>query len=141
MASLAPKILFKTSIRGISTTPQQSFLFKKLWRLPEKHEHCTGRERKEYELIQSGNDDPWLEKPILRKANSTKAEPNIVLGCHERRLVGCICNEDAQSIGWWWLWKGESTRCMCGHWFKLEYTPAVEATGKQTAEIPAATHA
>jgi len=137
MANLAPKLLFKTSVRTISTTSQQGLFFKKLYRLPEKSEHCTGRERKEFELMQAGNDDPWLEKPIVRKANSTKEDPNIVLCPHERRLVGCMCNEEAHTIGWWYLWKGEPTRCMCGHWFKLEYSPAVEDTGKQTAEIPA----
>jgi len=137
MASLAPKIMFNTSVRAFSSTPQQSFFFKKLYRLPTKAEHCTGRERKEYELIQAGNDDPWNEKICIRKANSTKADPNIVFGCHERRLMGCRCTEDAATIGWWYLWKGEPTRCMCGHWFKLEYAPAVEETGNQTAKIPA----
>jgi len=137
MATLAPKLLLRASVRGISTTPQQSFFFKKLYRLPEKSEHCTGRERKEFELIQAGNDDPWLMKGTIRKAKSTKEDPNIVLGCNERRLMGCLCNEEAHNIGWWYLWKGEPVRCMCGHWFKLEYTPAVDDTGKQTAEIPA----
>jgi len=136
MACLAPRVLAKTSVRGIATTSQQNFFFKQLYRLPEKSEHCTGQERKEYELIQSGNDDPWLEKGTIRKAVSTKADPNIVYGAYERRLMGCLCNQDAHNIAWWWLWKGEPVRCMCGHWFKLEYITPVHATGQQTSPLP-----
>lgn len=63
--------------------------------------------------------DPFKVKAVQRKHNSTRNDPNIVHSFDKSRVVGCICEEESQSIKWMWLHEGEPKRCQCGHWFKL----------------------
>ena len=81
-------------------------------------------------LIQSINiffsfQDPYRMDDIIRKKKSTPEDPNIVYGCNDRRMIGCVCHEHACVVAWKWLYKGEPDRCGCGHWFKLEYVDPV----------------
>ena len=32
--------------------------------------------------------------------------------------MGCVCEEDATSICWMWVHKGDPRRCECGYWMK-----------------------
>ena len=56
---------------------------------------------------------------VFKRGPGTQASPNLIPSAFEERLVGCICQEDATSINYMWLKKGENKRCECGHWFKL----------------------
>ncbi|XP_003746148.1 cytochrome c oxidase subunit 5B, mitochondrial [Galendromus occidentalis] len=87
-------------------------------KIHDHFEHATGKEKYELEAIRSGNLDPFDEAPRKRGVG-TKDQPNLVPSIKEKRLVGCICEEDAVVINYMWVHKGELRRCMCGHWFKL----------------------
>jgi cytochrome C oxidase polypeptide Vb (fragment) len=54
---------------------------------------------------------------------SSKEKPNIVLTFEPKRLIGCICEEDATSIKYMWVHIGEPKRCSCGYWFKAIQAP------------------
>lgn len=63
------------------------------------------------------NQDPYYIQ--ARKRNEgTKENPNIVPSFEPKRLVGCVCEEDATSILWMWVHKSDPKRCACGYWFK-----------------------
>lgn len=59
----------------------------------------------------------------MNRGEGTKEKPNMIPSAFESRMVGCICEEDSQSIVWMWLKKGEAKRCQCGFWFQLYYEP------------------
>ncbi|KAK7489012.1 hypothetical protein BaRGS_00019673 [Batillaria attramentaria] len=79
---------------------------------------CCGLER--YELLAklAGNEDPF-EMNVKKRAKGSFDEPTMIPSLYDKRLVGCICEEDAVSINWMYLHKGEPKRCECGYWFKL----------------------
>jgi len=86
--------------------------------MPDTLGHAVGIER--YELLAklAGNEDPF-EMNVKKRAKGTVDEPTLIPSLYEKRLVGCICEEDAVSINWMFLHKGEPKRCECGYWFKL----------------------
>ncbi|CAD7686481.1 unnamed protein product [Nyctereutes procyonoides] len=50
----------------------------------------------------------------------TKEDPNLVPSITNKRIVGCICEEDNSTVIWFWLHKGEAQRCpSCGTHYKL----------------------
>ncbi|CAH1775372.1 unnamed protein product [Owenia fusiformis] len=79
----------------------------------------VGAERYEQLMRLAGNEDPF-EMNVMQMGKGTKSEPTAIPSLYEKRLVGCICEEDAVSINWMHLHKGEPKRCECGYWFKLE---------------------
>lgn len=81
-------------------------------------EHATGLEKRELLAKVAGNENPFDMKVIKRGAG-TKAQPNEIPSAFDARIVGCICEEDATSVNWMWLHKGQPRRCDCGHWFSL----------------------
>ncbi|XP_074654128.1 cytochrome c oxidase subunit 5B, mitochondrial-like [Tubulanus polymorphus] len=95
--------------------------------MPDTLGHSVGAER--YELLAklAGNEDPFEMNVKMRGAGS-KEEPNLVPSIYEKRLVGCICEEDATCINWMHLYKGEPKRCECGHWFQLSELKSVDYT-------------
>jgi len=80
-------------------------------------EHATGEEKKMLLLEEKGITDPYYLN-TLKRGPGTKDNPNIVPSFEPKRLVGCICEEDATSINWMWVHKGDPRRCDCGYWFK-----------------------
>lgn len=87
-------------------------------KLPHYIEHATGLERKELLARAAGNDDPFGMK-VLKRGAGTKDSPNLVPSVLDKRIIGCICEEDSTSINWMWVHKDDPKRCACGHWFKL----------------------
>jgi len=73
-------------------------------------------------LEQKGVTDPYFENTVKRGVG-TKEIPNLILSFEEKRLIGCICEEDATCINWMWVHKGDPKRCECGHWFKCVDAP------------------
>nr|AIU94781.1 hypothetical protein [Phragmatopoma lapidosa] len=86
--------------------------------MPDTLGHAVGPERFELLAKAAGNEDPF-EMNVKRRAKGTKDEPTLIPSMYERRLVGCICEEDSLSINWMYLHKGEEKRCACGFYFKL----------------------
>ncbi|KAM7451936.1 Cytochrome c oxidase subunit 5B [Porites harrisoni] len=99
--------------RGISVTSTR------LGRIPTDAEQATGLERKEYEAMAAGIEDPFNMKP-QRGPPGTKDKPTEVLSIYEDRIIGCVCEPDATSIVWRKLKLNELTRCDCGHYFILK---------------------
>ncbi|GLH08601.1 hypothetical protein R5R35_005674 [Gryllus longicercus] len=121
MAGLCARIVLQTSRRHFSCTSVK--LADKM--MPDPIEHATGLEKRELLARQTGNEDPFDMKVIKRSMSSTRDKPNTIPSAFESRIIGCICEEDATCINWMWLYKGQQTRCECGHWFKLVDKPPV----------------
>ncbi|XP_036602278.1 cytochrome c oxidase subunit 5B, mitochondrial-like [Trichosurus vulpecula] len=77
--------------------------------IPSDEEQDTGLEREI--MMASRNDlDPYnILAP--KAAPGTKEEPNLVPSIDDKRIVGCICEEDNSAVIWFWLHKGETQRC------------------------------
>ncbi|XP_048761702.2 cytochrome c oxidase subunit 5B, mitochondrial-like [Ostrea edulis] len=88
--------------------------------VPDLGGHAVGMERYEI-LCEMEGKDPWDMKPSTKqKGFGTRDNPHIVNSVYDRRLVGCICDEDTGQIQYFWLYKGEPKRCYCGHFFKIK---------------------
>ncbi|XP_019401570.1 PREDICTED: cytochrome c oxidase subunit 5B, mitochondrial [Crocodylus porosus] len=86
--------------------------------IPTDEEQATGLERKVLEALQKGTDPYSMFPPKCQEG--TREDPNLVPSVNEKRLVGCICEEDNSAIIWFWLHKGEPQRCpSCGVHYKL----------------------
>jgi len=86
--------------------------------IPDIMDHATGLEKRELLAIAAGNKDPF-GMDALKRGPGTKDQPNLVPSMEDKRMIGCICEEDSTSIIYMWLHKGDPKRCECGHWFKL----------------------
>ncbi|XP_044293393.1 cytochrome c oxidase subunit 5B, mitochondrial [Varanus komodoensis] len=86
--------------------------------IPTDEEQATGMERKVMEALKKGL-DPYSMFPPKKHAG-TKEDPTLVPSVTDKRIVGCICEEDSSSIIWFWVHKGEMHRCpSCGAHYKL----------------------
>merc|ERR1711872_883515 len=86
--------------------------------MPDTLGHAVGAERFELLAELRGNEDPF-EMNIKKRAEGTFDKPNLIPSFYDKRLVGCVCEEDATCINWMQLHQGEPKRCECGYWFKL----------------------
>ncbi|XP_066275048.1 cytochrome c oxidase subunit 5B, mitochondrial-like isoform X1 [Branchiostoma lanceolatum] len=87
--------------------------------VPTDEEQATGLEKRELDAKKAGIADPFSME-INTTPPGTRDSPCQVPSIYERRLVGCVCEEDATYIQWMWLEKGDAQRCECGHWFQLQ---------------------
>nr|CDS25266.2 cytochrome c oxidase subunit Vb:COX4 [Hymenolepis microstoma] len=82
----------------------------------------------------------YREFKVRDGGKTTENEPNLIPFDEERRMVGCICHEDNHHISYLLLYKGLTTRCKCGHWFKLvdfnEYEAARDRYWKKIEREP-----
>ena len=86
--------------------------------VPPDEEQATGLER-EVMLAACRGQDPY--NTLAPKATSgAKEGPNLVPSITDKRIVGCICEEDNSPVIRFWLHKGEAQRCpSCGTHYKL----------------------
>nr|CDS25395.2 NAD dependent deacetylase sirtuin 1 [Hymenolepis microstoma] len=63
--------------------------------------------------------DPYEVRRVLMPSFTSKEEPNLVASTSNTRLIGCLCEPEADVINWMELSKGKPAKCYCGHWFKL----------------------
>ncbi|KAJ3606013.1 hypothetical protein NHX12_028056 [Muraenolepis orangiensis] len=64
----------------------------------------------------------WTPYSMLKPKEyaGSKADPHIVPSITNKRIVGCICEEDNTSIVWFWLHQGVAQRCpSCGAHYQL----------------------
>ncbi|KAM8941924.1 cytochrome c oxidase subunit 5B, mitochondrial isoform 1-T1 [Lycaon pictus] len=86
--------------------------------VPTDDEQATGLEREVMMAAQKGLDPYNILAP--KAAAGTKEDPNLVPSITNKRIVGCICEEDNSTVIWFWLHKGEAQRCpSCGTHYKL----------------------
>ncbi|KAM9395248.1 cytochrome c oxidase subunit 5B2 [Salvelinus alpinus] len=86
--------------------------------IPTDEEQATGLERRAMQALKKGK-DPWsILKP--KEYAGTKEDPHIVPGISDKRLVGCLCEEDNTAIVWFWLHEGKPQRCPeCGSHYQF----------------------
>ncbi|XP_047706556.1 cytochrome c oxidase subunit 5B, mitochondrial-like [Prionailurus viverrinus] len=86
--------------------------------VPTDDEQATGLEREVMMAARKGLDPYNMLAP--KAASGTKEDPNLVPSITDKRIVGCICEEDNSAVIWFWLHKGEAQRCpSCGTHYKL----------------------
>ncbi|KAM6113247.1 cytochrome c oxidase subunit 5B, mitochondrial [Phoenicopterus ruber ruber] len=86
--------------------------------LASDEEQATGLERKVLEAMNKGLDPYSMFRP--KRYAGTKEDPNLVPSIGNKRIVGCVCEEDNSCVIWFWLHQGEAQRCpSCGAHYKL----------------------
>ncbi|NP_001279035.1 cytochrome c oxidase subunit 5B, mitochondrial [Callorhinchus milii] len=86
--------------------------------IPTDEEQATGLEKIIMQAALKGQDPYNLLKP--KEYAGTKADPHIVPSITDKRIVGCVCEEDNTVVIWFWLHKGNPCRCpSCGSYYKL----------------------
>ncbi|KAF8569943.1 hypothetical protein P879_01991 [Paragonimus westermani] len=63
--------------------------------------------------------DPYEVKRVKMQTMSSEASPNLVASDYSSRMIGCVCEPEADAINWMELTKGDPVKCYCGHWFQL----------------------
>ncbi|MBN3295821.1 COX5B oxidase, partial [Amia calva] len=86
--------------------------------IPTDDEQATGLERRSLQALKKGQDPFSIFRP--KTYTGTKEDPHIVPCIGNKRLVGCLCEEDNTAIVWFWLHEGNAQRCpSCGSHYKL----------------------
>nr|ABR23413.1 cytochrome c oxidase polyprotein Vb [Ornithodoros parkeri] len=116
MASLVGRSLVKNARRALIINARRYKSEEK--RIFDAREYACGKEKLELDAIAAGNEDPF-DMRVFKRGPGTKDNPNLIPSYLEKRMIGCICEEDATVINWMWLHRGDPRRCECGHWFKL----------------------
>ncbi|KAJ7373848.1 Cytochrome c oxidase subunit 5B [Desmophyllum pertusum] len=78
--------------------------------IPTDAEQLTGKEKKEYDALAAGIEDPFCRKPY-EGLPGTKDKPLEVMSMYNERIIGCVCEPDATLIVWRKLQLNEETRC------------------------------
>ncbi|XP_006880471.1 PREDICTED: uncharacterized protein LOC102876510 [Elephantulus edwardii] len=93
--------------------------------VPAGHDQTTGWEREVMTAARKGQDPCNMLAP--KAAAGTKEDPDLVSSITNKRIVGCICEEDNSAVIWFWLHKGDAQRCSnCGTHYEL-VTPPVSS--------------
>ncbi|KAK9964881.1 hypothetical protein ABG768_006014 [Culter alburnus] len=96
-------------------TPQRAMAGKGI---PTDDEQAAGLERRILQALKKGQDPYSIFKP--KEYTGSKDDPHIVPSINNKRLVGCLCEEDNTAIVWFWLHEGNPQRCpSCGSHYKL----------------------
>ncbi|XP_072341617.1 cytochrome c oxidase subunit 5B, mitochondrial-like isoform X1 [Scyliorhinus torazame] len=86
--------------------------------IPTDEEQATGMEKMIMQAMKTGKDPFNIMKP--KEYAGTKDDPHIVPSVTNKRLVGCICEEDNTAVIWFWLHDGDAQRCpSCGAHYQL----------------------
>ncbi|RVE66254.1 hypothetical protein OJAV_G00124390 [Oryzias javanicus] len=86
--------------------------------IPTDEEQATGLEKIIMKAMKEGTDPYNMMKP--KSFAGSKADPHLVPSITNKRIVGCVCEEDNTSVVWFWLHEGEAQRCpSCGSHYKL----------------------
>ncbi|XP_056629169.1 cytochrome c oxidase subunit 5B, mitochondrial isoform X2 [Triplophysa dalaica] len=84
--------------------------------IPSDEEQATGLEKI---VLQAAKKDPFnILKP--EEYVGSKEDPHIVPSIANKRIIGCVCEEDNTAVIWFWLHQGEAQCCpSCGAYYKL----------------------
>ncbi|KAL7846756.1 hypothetical protein SRHO_G00217360 [Serrasalmus rhombeus] len=86
--------------------------------IPTDEQQATGLEKAIMRSMKAGTDPYSMLKP--KQYSGSKQDPHIVPSITNKRIVGCVCEEDNTAIVWFWLHEGEAQRCpSCGSHYKL----------------------
>ncbi|XP_062269115.1 cytochrome c oxidase subunit 5B, mitochondrial [Platichthys flesus] len=122
---MAARLLLRSAFRA--ATSRQAARVPALTRsmaaggIPTDEEQATGLERIIMDAMKEGKDPYNMLKP--KWYSGTKEDPNIVPSITNKRIVGCICEEDNTSVVWFWIHDGEAQRCpSCGSYYQLVHS-------------------
>ncbi|KAL7670602.1 hypothetical protein ACOME3_005538 [Neoechinorhynchus agilis] len=79
-----------------------------------------GMARLDVALRLRGIANPMRPIQIKRKAISTREDPNVVTSFHDESVLGCVCEEEQCHVKYMKIYRGETKRCYCAHWFRLD---------------------
>uniref|UniRef100_A0A673HDE8 Cytochrome c oxidase subunit 5B, mitochondrial n=1 Tax=Sinocyclocheilus rhinocerous TaxID=307959 RepID=A0A673HDE8_9TELE len=86
--------------------------------IPTDEEQATGLEKKIMNAMKTGTDPYNILKP--KEYAGSKSDPHLVPSITNKRIIGCVCEEDNTAVVWFWLHEGEAQRCpSCGSHYKL----------------------
>merc|ERR1712240_129934 len=86
--------------------------------IPSDEEQATGLEKILIKTTREGTDPYSMMKP--KEYAGSKTDPHLVPSITNKRIVGCVCEEDNTCVVWFWLHEGEAQRCpSCGSHYKL----------------------
>uniref|UniRef100_A0AAY4DXE2 Cytochrome c oxidase subunit 5B, mitochondrial n=1 Tax=Denticeps clupeoides TaxID=299321 RepID=A0AAY4DXE2_9TELE len=109
---MAFRVLLRTC-RGLQAFMKAIFLNAAFSGIPTDEEQAAGLERRILQELKKGKDPYSILKP--KEYAGTKADPHVVPCIGNKRLVGCLCEEDNTAIVWFWLHEGNAQRCpSCG---------------------------
>ncbi|XP_029460175.1 cytochrome c oxidase subunit 5B, mitochondrial [Rhinatrema bivittatum] len=113
---MASRLLARSAVRVLSRVGAPRAM--SAGGIPTDEEQATGLERKIMEATKKGIDPYSIFKP--KAYAGTKEDPHIVPSITNKRIVGCICEEENTCVIWFWLHMGEPQRCpSCGAHYKL----------------------
>ncbi|CAL9682460.1 unnamed protein product [Knipowitschia caucasica] len=86
--------------------------------IPSDKDQATGLEKVIMRAMEEGTDPYSMMKP--KEYAGSKSDPHLVPSISNKRIVGCVCDEDNTAVIWFWLHEGEPQRCpSCGAHYKL----------------------
>ncbi|XP_043110582.1 cytochrome c oxidase subunit 5B, mitochondrial [Puntigrus tetrazona] len=119
---MASKVLLRAC--RLTLTARRSVLMKTPRRamasegIPTDEEQAAGLERRVLQAMKKGQDPYSIFKP--KEYTGSRDDPHIVPSINNKRLVGCLCEEDNTAVVWFWLHEGDAQRCpSCGSHYKL----------------------
>uniref|UniRef100_A0A3P8U8G8 Cytochrome c oxidase subunit 5B, mitochondrial n=1 Tax=Amphiprion percula TaxID=161767 RepID=A0A3P8U8G8_AMPPE len=88
--------------------------------IPTDEEQATGLEKVIMKAMRDGTDPYNMMKP--KGYAGSKMDPHLVPSITNKRIVGCVCEEDNTAVVWFWLHEGEAQRCpSCGAHYHLDH--------------------
>merc|ERR1712212_630038 len=86
--------------------------------VPTDEEQATGMEKITMAATKEGKDPYNMFRP--KEYAGSKIDPHLVPSITNKRIVGCVCEEDNTCVVWFWLHEGDAQRCpSCGAYYQL----------------------
>ncbi|KAJ8380115.1 hypothetical protein SKAU_G00008930 [Synaphobranchus kaupii] len=119
---MAARLFLRSSIRAVTTcrAAPVAALSRGMAAggIPTDEEQATGLEKTVLHAFKKGADPYSMFKP--KEYAGSREDPHIVPSVTNKRIVGCVCEEDNTAVVWFWLHSGEAQRCpSCGSHYKL----------------------
>uniref|UniRef100_A0A9J8DDI8 Cytochrome c oxidase subunit 5B, mitochondrial n=1 Tax=Cyprinus carpio carpio TaxID=630221 RepID=A0A9J8DDI8_CYPCA len=78
--------------------------------IPTDEEQATGLEKKIMNAMKAGSDPYNMLKP--KEYAGSKSDPHLVPSITNKRIVGCVCEEDNTAVVWFWILLPPPQRCI-----------------------------
>ncbi|CAL8276220.1 unnamed protein product [Merluccius merluccius] len=119
---MAARLLLRSALRAVTVSRASPALALNRGMaaggIPTDEEQATGLEKVIMTAAKEGADPYNLMRP--KEYAGSKADPHMVPSISNKRIVGCVCEEDNTAVVWFWLHQGEAQRCpSCGAHYQL----------------------
>ncbi|XP_023667375.1 cytochrome c oxidase subunit 5B, mitochondrial [Paramormyrops kingsleyae] len=118
---MAARLLIRSAVRAAVTcraAPAPALHRCMAGGIPTDEDQATGMEKIVMRAMKEGVDPYNMLKP--KSYAGSKQDPHLVPSITNKRIVGCVCEEDNTTVVWFWLHAGEPQRCpSCGSHYKL----------------------